>query len=438
MGRANGVARRAVWVAMATALALVLAPPRLQGGDLSVQLGLALARAAPERMQGDLLLLAAPGRPGGAWWAHLPTMWVSAEQTGVWLLALHIGTVALALHALQGLRPLPARAGAILLILAAWPQPIGAAQLLFDPQPVHRAIAAPALWAGIGAALHGKPWRAGIFLGCGLWLHPSTGWVAGVAGVAAAGPRALPGLVVGLLLVLRDRAGLPMWWALTRDESDLLRLRLGHHLDPLTWPTGPLLLTLGHLVLLRRWTRAAGRRWRRAALALTGATALGVMAPWTGLGIALQLHGMYAELWVVGMSLPWAAEAVARLRAPVGALALVLLLAGPWALAGRPWPPTTAALPTRSAGALHPEDDPWPRVAERRAAAFTLKDGGEIITGPTFLHAWAEGLARACGPGARAPLRAGEDWRGTVRVRRRCEAERSKAVRSQATPAPAP
>ena len=88
----------------------------------------------------------------------------------------------------------------------------------------------------------------------------------------------------------------------------------------------------------------------------------------------------------------------------------------------RPWPAPERLQAERGAAALWPTDDPWPRVTARRAAAFTVKDGGEILSNPETLAAWVEGLRRSCGEEALDPPEPSEDWRGYVRVRRRCRA----------------
>jgi hypothetical protein len=408
------------WALAGAALSLLVCPPRPSGGDLSVQLGLVLAEQGA--LPGDLLERSAPGRPGFAGLLHAAALALPPAGLEPALLVLQVGAVVGIFLGVGRLVPLGRVAGLALLVLLAWPQPIGAAALLIEPQPIHRALAAGPLLLGLGAALAGRGGRAGLLLGLGLALHPSTGWVAGLAGLAAAGPRALPGLGIGAAALLAQRAGAPIWGPLRPEEWGALQLRLGHHLDVGTWPTGPRALLALRLLLLGLLAAGAGPRWRRAAAAVGAATVLGLAAPSVQIGALLQLHGLYAELWALALGLPLAAQRLAGGRAGrmiVGMAALTLL---PWALAARPWPAPERLQAERGAAALAPTDDPWPRVTARRAAAFTVKDGGEILSNPETLAAWVEGLRRSCGEAALDPPGPSEDWRGYVRVRRRCRA----------------
>lgn len=410
---------------LAAALALVLAPPRLAGGDLSVQLGLALARRAPEALQGDLLLLAAPLHPGfgGALQA---LGWGPAGPSAPLLVALHVMSVLGVFFALQRLGAAGARGGALGLLLLAAPRPLGPALLLWELQPTHRMLAAPALLLGLGLAAAGRGGAAGLALGLGAALHPSTGAQAAALGLCAAGRRApalLPGLIAaGVALVLRSPGA--AWGALEPEALALLRLRLGHHLDAGTWPWGPRVLTLMHVVLAL-WAGCSGdrrgRALRRAVWAAVAWVGLGLLAPQLGVGLLLQLHPLYAEQWLATLGLLAAGPRLGRLGPWARWPAVGLLIGLPWALAARPPPqPEPGAL--RAAADLRPWDDPWPRVVEGRAAAFTIKDGGEIIAGPAVAAAWARALVEACGPEALRPVEPGEHWLGYVRLRRRCRA----------------
>jgi hypothetical protein len=406
------------WALLGAGLFCALSPPRLQGGDLSVQLGLVLA--AQGALPGDLLTRAAPGRPGFAGLLHAGALALPPEALSLALLLLQIVALVVIFIGLGRLLPLGRRAGLLLLLLLAWPQPIGAAALLIEPQPIHRMLAAGPLLLGLGAALAGRAGRAGLLLGLGLALHPSTGWVAALAGVAAAGPRTLPGLGLGAAALLSQRSGAPIWGPLHPEEWSALQLRLGHHLDASTWPAGPRALLLLRLVLLGLLGAGAGPRWRRAAAAVGAAAALGLAAPAAQIGALLQLHGLYAELWALALSLPLIASRLAAQGPPRIFAGMALLALIPWGLAARPWPTAERLQAERGAAALRPTDDPWPRITERRAAAFTVKDGGEILSNPDTLRAWVEGLRQACGEHALRPPAPTEDWRGYVRVRRRC------------------
>jgi hypothetical protein len=384
--------------------------------DLAIQRALVAIRLWPHGWPDDLVMDHAGAHPG-----LLPDLLALAVQAlgpaalpGLEL-ALYLGVLGLSGALLGALARALSRPVLPLLLLCALPVALLGEGRLLHPALIARTLALP-LW--LGALLYlvrGEGPRAGLLAGLTLAVHPASG-LGPALGVLALAPRALPARALGAAPLLP--------WAMLGAEPaaplELLRLRLGHHLDPRDWAAVGW-LTLGASVLA--WQRGGGpaasprlSRFFHLQLLFIALCAGGALS---GVAPLARLHGAYAanSLWVLG--------ALSVSRWPRLALSggLLLSLLGP--LPGgdgafRLSPPLSPPVDQRPTPRL--EADPWRRVREGEPLWLTLKDGGEIAGGAPFAARWSARLVAVCGPQVLDPVRPGAERQGWRRVAARCPA----------------
>jgi hypothetical protein len=416
------------------ALALLLGGFAGDHSDLAIQRALVAARLWPDGWPDDLVIDHAAAHPG-----LLPDLLALAARacgTGALPVVEGAGYVAVLLatgwalgdlH--RSLSPADAPRGPgrllTLLLLCALPVALLGESRLLHPALLSRTLALPLLIAGLSRLLAGDAHWAGLLAGLCLAVHPASA-LGLCLSVALASPRGLPALALGALPIAP--------WALLGADAaapaPLLRLRLGHHLDPRDMaPIGAvsLLASLAGCWAARRLPSAEGRaRLDLVVLAHLALLVAGMIGALAEVAPIMRLHTAYAgsALWVLGA----AGAARAPKWAGAGALALALLAPIP----GGRW---SAAAPPRLAAPLQqrPEpvlrDDPWARVERGEPLWLTIKDGGEVSGGRGFSARWAARLRAACGDQVLEPPREEEAGAGWIRLRARCPRAASAPLR---------
>jgi len=264
--------------------------------DLAIQRALVAVRLWPHGWPDDLVMDHAGAHPG-----LLPDLLALAAQAfgsaalpGIEL-ALYIGVLGVSGALLGALARALSRPALPLLLLCALPVALLGEGRLLHPALIARSLALP-LWLGaLLYLLRGDGPRAGLLAGLTLAVHPASG-LGLTLGLLALMPRALPAVALGAAPLLP--------WALLGAEPSapmaLLRLRLGHHLDPRDWAAvGWITLAASVLAWRSGGGAAASPRLKRffhlqlLFIALCAGGALAEVAP------LARLHGAYAAngLW---------------------------------------------------------------------------------------------------------------------------------------------
>lgn len=382
--------------------------------DLAIQRTLVAVRRQPAVLPGDLVADHALAHPSWLFdlWALLPAGGPGELLVHVVLLGLIGAGAGRAAEALGARGAGMALAAAVIVL----PRALLAEGRLVHAAPLARNLALGLqLWA-LAAALRGAGARAGVWAGLALAAHPTTGLpavvVLGGVGAARGGGGRQLGALVGLAGLVGGAVLVP-WLllaepaAVTPLQARLLGLRLGHHLDALSWDVGGWAILAVHFAL----ALAASWRLRSAAIGVGAALALGLVGVGALARPALlpelsRLHLAYTASWLAVLAVLGGALAVERQgwRRGLWLLPLVLLFenAAVDELPGGGWrlvPPVQAA--ERSASA-RPDcrEHSWVRHTEGRPVHLSIKDGGEVVGSAIFADRWARRLGALCGPAA--------------------------------------
>lgn len=403
--------------------------------DLAIQRTLVAVRRQPAVFPGDLVADHALAHPSWLFdlWALLPAGSATELLVHVLLLGL-IGAGAARAAQSLGARGVGMALAAAVIVL---PRALLAEGRLVHVAPLARNLALGLHLWGLAAALRGAGARAGVWAGLALAAHPTTGLpgllvLGGVATARRGGSRQL-GALLGLS-VLVGGVVLAPWLLLAEPgpasslQARLLALRLGHHLDVVSWDPGGWAILVVHLGL----ALAAARRLRSPPLAVgaglaLGLVGLGVLARPTLLPDLSRLHLAYAAGWLAVVAVLGGALAVERRgwRGGLWLLPLVVLFentvvdelpGGGWRVA----PPVQAAEGT-APPRMDCREDAWVRHREGRPVHFSIKDGGEVVGSAVFAARWARRLEALCGPAATAAPGDGRPvGRGWERIAARC------------------